>query len=205
MKRVLVFASGSATGGGSGFATMVKMSQGAEPVLDAEIVGVVSNHANGGVREKAEQYKIPFLHFAAPFTALKYQEVVKHFAADYVMLSGWLKLVKGLEMAKTINIHPGPLPLTQGLHGMQVHERVLQAFRAGELARSKLTMHFVDESYDTGPIIFEKPVNIFPDDTPEMLQQRVNALEHAYQSLVLNYVIHGRIVLKGREVLNLDG
>lgn len=203
--RILVFASGSATGGGSGFAKMVEQSRGEDPVLDAEIVGVVSNHGGGGVATKASSLRIPFGHWTGPSTAEGYQEWVKTFEADYVMLSGWLKKVSGLEMARTVNIHPGPLPLTRGLYGHHVHEAVLSAYQRGEVDRSAITMHFVDEEYDTGPVAFSAEVQILPEDTPEMLGARANACEHSWQSLILNLIVHGDIRLVGREVISSVG
>lgn len=199
--RILVFASGTATGGGSGFQKMVELSLGLHPVLDAKIVGVVSNHGGGGVAAKASNARIPFGHWKGPFTAEKYQSWVKMFEADYVMLSGWLKKVAGLDMARTVNIHPGPLPLTAGLYGHHVHERVMAAYRAGELTESAVTVHFVDAEYDAGPVASVIRVEILPSDTAETLGQRVNACEHAWQSELLNRIVHGEYRLEGRQVL----
>ncbi|MBP7061028.1 MAG: hypothetical protein KBA91_03575 [Candidatus Moranbacteria bacterium] len=203
--RILIFASGSATGGGSGFAKMVELSRGTDPVLDADIVGVVSNHGGGGVAVKASSLRVPFGHWTGPFTAEGYRQWVRAFEADYVMLSGWLKKVSGLEMSRTVNIHPGPLPLTRGLYGHHVHEAVLAAYLRGEIDTSAVTMHFVDEQYDTGPVAFTAEVMILPEDTAEMLGARVNACEHAWQSLVLNLIVHGDIRLVGREVISSVG
>lgn len=208
--RILVFASGSATGGGSGFAKMVEQSRGEDPVLDAEIVGVVSNHEHGGVHQKARALGINFgcwlkTAHTEVTDADQYQAWLSTFGADWVMLSGWLKKVSGLEMARTVNIHPGPLPLTRGLYGHHVHEAVLAAYQRGEVDRSAVTMHFVDEQYDTGPIAFSAEVEILPEDTPEMLGARVNACEHAWQSLVLNFIVHEDIRLVGREVISSVG
>lgn len=194
--RVLVFASGSATGGGSGFEKMVEATKGPNPILDAHIVGVVSNHGGGGVAAKASRHQIHFGHWTGPFNEKGYQRWAQTFDADYVMLSGWLKKVSGLDMHRTVNIHPGPLPLTRGLYGHGVHERVMTAFRDGEITRSAVTMHFVDTDYDTGPIAFVVRVQILPDDTVETLAARVNACEHAWQSRVLNDIVHRRIWLE---------
>lgn len=197
--RVLVFASGSLTGGGSGFAKMMEMRR--EGVLQADIVGVVSNHGGGGVAEKASRLHVPFGHWTGPFTAEGYLKWVQTFNADYVMLSGWLKKVSGLDMARTVNIHPGPLPLTAGLYGHHVHERVMAAYQAGEIEASAVNVHFVDEEYDTGPIAHTVKVQILPTDTPETLGARVNACEHVWQSHILNLIVHGTIRLEGRNVV----
>ncbi len=198
--RILVFASGSATGGGSGFAKMMEMRR--EGVLQADIVGVVSNHCGGGVAAQASHFRVPFGHWTGPFTVQGYQRWMETFEADYVMLSGWLKKVSGLEMARTVNIHPGPLPLTAGLYGHHVHERVMTAYHAGEIGASAVNIHFVDEEYDTGPIAYTVQVEILPTDTPETLGARVNACEHVWQSHILNRIVHGSIRLEGRSVLD---
>jgi phosphoribosylglycinamide formyltransferase-1 len=201
--NILVFASGTKTGGGSGFETMVRAARAQPPILDASICGVVTNHADGGVWRKAQAIGIPAEYWAGPYLAQGYQNLVKHFKADYVMLSGWLKLVSGLDPARTINIHPAPLPRFGGpkIYGHYAHETVLAAYRRGEITHSAVTMHFVDAVYDRGPIIFALPVPIEPDDTPETLAARVNRAEHIWQPRVLNYVVHGQVRLVGREVV----
>lgn len=195
--RILVFASGSKDGGGSGFQELVEFSRTTPAILDAEIVAVVSNHAQGGVAAKAEALGITFRHWAGPFTAEGYQALVAEFRVDYVMLSGWLKKVSGLVPAKTVNIHPGPLPKFggPGLYGHHVHEAVMEAFVRGEIKQSAVTMHFVDDQYDHGAIIVSFPVLIRENDDPDTLAARVNEKERAIQALVLNEVVHGRIWL----------
>ena len=154
--HILVFASGTATGGGSGFEAMVRASRAEPPILDAWIGGVVTSHADGGVWHKARALGIPPVYWAGPYTAPGYRNLVRYFAADYVMLSGWLKLAAGLDPARTINIHPGPLPRFGGpkLYGHFVHDAVLAAYHRGEITHSAVTMHFVDEAYDRGPVFF---------------------------------------------------
>ena len=119
------------------------------------------------------------------------------------MLSGWLKLVAGLDPAWTINIHPGPLPRFGGpkIYGHYVHEAVMAAYHRGEITHSAVTMHFVDEKYDRGPIFFALPIPIEPSDTPETLAAKVNRAEHEWQPRVLNYVVHGQVRLVGKEVV----
>jgi phosphoribosylglycinamide formyltransferase-1 len=201
--RVLVFASGDAKGGGSGFQEMVEFSRTDPPVLDAQIVGVVSNHPHGGVRQKADALQVPFEYWPGPFEAEGYRFYVQKYRADYVMCSGWLKFVRGLNPAKTVNIHPGPLPRFggPGMYGHHVHEAVIAAYRRGEIKQSAVTMHFVDEAaYDHGPIIFQMPVLIRPEDDAESLAKRVNEKERAWQSFILNLVVHGHISLKQNQV-----
>lgn len=200
---ILVFASGSKTGGGSGFETMVRAARARPPRLDAWICAVITNHFAGGVWQRANALGIPAEYWAGPYLAQGYRNFVRYFQADYIMLSGWLKLVAGLDPARTINIHPGPLPRFGGpqLYGHYVHEAVLAAYHRGEITHSAVTMHFVDERYDRGPIFFALPVPIEPDDTPESLAAKVNRAEHEWQPRVLNYVVQGQVRLVGQEVV----
>jgi phosphoribosylglycinamide formyltransferase-1 len=200
---ILVFASGTKTGGGSGFETLVTASRTGPPVLDTWICGVVTNHFDGGVWRRAQALGIPAAYWAGPYAAHGYRNFVRYFDADYVMLSGWLKLVSGLDPARTINIHPGPLPRFGGpnLYGHHVHEAVMAAYHRGEITHSAVTMHFVDEVYDRGPVFFALPVPIEPEDTPETLAARVNRGEHEWQPRVLNYMAHGQVRLAGRGVV----
>ncbi len=200
---VLVFASGDAKGGGSGFQELVEFSRTDPPVLDAQIAGVISNHEHGGVRKRADALHIPFECWPGPFDAEGYRSFVEKYGADFVMCSGWLKFVRGLDPARTVNIHPGPLPRFggPGMFGHHVHEAVMAAYRRGEIKQSAVTMHFVDENaYDHGPIIFQMPVLIRPDDDAGTLAKRVNEKERAWQSYILNLVVHRHIYLINGQV-----
>jgi len=199
---VLVFASGDEEGGGSGFQELVDFSRTNPPVLNAQIIGVISNHPNGGVRRRADALHIPFEYWSGPFDAKTYRTLVEKYQADFVMCSGWLKFVRGLDPAKTVNIHPGPLPRFggAGMYGHYVHEAVLAAYHRGEITQSAVTMHFVDDvAYDNGPIIFQMPVLIRPDDDAGTLAKRVNEKERAWQSYILNLVVHRHIYLSEGE------
>ncbi len=201
--RVFVFASGDEKGGGSGFQELVEFSRTNPPVLDAQIIGVVSNYETGGVRRRAEALHIPFDYWSGPFDAKGYETFVKKYQADFVMCSGWLKFVRGLDPAKTVNIHPGPLPRFGGpkMYGHYVHEAVMAAYHRGEITQSAVTMHFVDDiAYDNGPVIFQMPVLIRPDDDAETLAKRVNEKERAWQSYILNLIVHRYIHLHHGQV-----
>jgi phosphoribosylglycinamide formyltransferase-1 len=203
--NLLIFASGTKTGGGSGFEKLVEARNAG--ILKANLVGVVSNHENGGVAERAKRLGVPFIHFAGPFTAEEYQRIVSESGADFVALSGWLKLVSGLDPRTTFNIHPGPLPLFggAGMYGHHVHEAVMRAYQNGEVTHSAVSMHFVTERYDEGPLFFEAGVEILPTDTASTLGQRVNAKEHEWQAKITNKVIHGEIGWDGEHPDSLFG
>lgn len=197
-KRILIFASGDKSGGGSGFQEMVERSRTEPAILRAEIVAVVSNHENGGVRQKASKLGVHFIHFPGPFTPEEYKKIFLSSEADYVMCSGWLKPVKGLPEEKVINIHPGPLPRFggKGMYGHHVHEAVIEAYKRGEIKQSAVSLHFVNDEYDKGHGIVQIPVLIRPEDDAESLAARVLKVEHNYQSLILNEIIRSHIFLK---------
>lgn len=199
--RLIVFASGSKDGGGSGFRNLVLKSR--EGILNASIVGVVSNHLRGGVYRHAKDLDIPFCHMPKPYLAEYYKSYVVQLHAEWIALSGWLKLVSGLPVEKTFNIHPGPLPDFggPGLYGHFVHEAVLKACHEGKISHSAVTMHFVSEKYDRGPIFFRYPVQIKLNDTPDSLGQRVNQAEHEWQAWATNLVVNGQIRLENSQVI----
>lgn len=100
-------------------------------------------------------------------------EAIDNAAVDLVVLAGWLCLLKLSEKynGRVINIHPALLPDFggKGMFGRHVHEAVL---RAG-CRKSGCTIHFVDNTYDTGPIILQRTCDVVPGDTPETLAARV--------------------------------
>ena len=200
-KRVFVFAAGTKDGGGSGVLNLYDQAR-VTSGLNYEIIGVSSNHENGGVRRKAEG-RIPFRYFSSgTWSAEEYRSILNKFEPDLVALSGWLKPVRGIPAAMTINIHPGRLPAYGGkhMHGDAVHAAVLK----NKEKFTAVTMHFVpdydDVGYDRGPVFFEKLVPVLPDDTVETLRTRVNAVEHQWQPYLTHLVAHGYIALKEGQV-----
>ena len=223
LKKIIVFASGTKDGGGSGFENLVVASH--DGRLSGQIVAVVSNHENGGVRERADRLGVKFIYFPArkvvdgeiagpdSNTAENYRKLTED--ADLVCLSGWLKLVTGLDPRKTINIHPGPLPRFggAGMYGHHVHEAVMEAYRAGtpnavtgeKVTHSAVSMHFVTEKFDEGPLFFSQPVPILPDDTADTLAARVLEAEHKWQPLITDKVLRGEIFWDGQNPETLIG
>ncbi len=205
MPKLLIFATGTPEGGGSGFENLVTASR--DGRLTAEIVGVVCNFEHGGVREKADRLGIPFYCMAGPYNAGDYQALVVQTGAEFCALSGWLKLVKGLDPRTTFNIHPGPLPEFggSGLYGHFVHEAVMKAYKEGRVTHSAVSMHFVTPEFDEGPVFFSHPVEILPDDTADTLAKRVNEAEHRYQPEITNLVVNGQISWDGKDPVSLMG
>lgn len=200
MVRLGVLASGTKSGGGSGFENLV-LQQRAGQMPGVEIVAVGSNIYGGGVQKRANIFGIPFCCFERERpTADDYQNFVTSARLDFVALSGFLLSVKGLDPSRTINIHPGPLPDFggEGMYSHHVHEAVIAVFKAGKIYESAVSMHFVTPEYDKGPIFFRLPVPIYPGDTAETLGTRVNQCEHIWQPWATFLVCSGWIRWDGR-------
>jgi len=206
--KVVVFASGTKNGGGSGFENLFE-----SPDLDADIVAVISNHEHGGVRARAERLGVPFVYFPGPFTEEGYSGVLQKTGIDstelWVALSGWLKRTEGLDAAKTFNIHPALLSIQDrrfggaGLYGHHVHDAVKLALDAGEISESGVTMHFVTPVYDEGPIFFEYRIPLEKSMSADDIARAVNDAEHAWQPKITNLVVHGEIRWDGKDPSSL--
>lgn len=211
--RLLVLATGGKREdeGASGLQILYEATQTDPPMLDVKIVAAVSKYRGGGTETKSDRFGIIFEHMIPPFTAEKYQVLVKKYHADYVTCSGWVDYVRGLDPRITTNIHPGSTRVFGGLgyYGKKVHLAVIDAYKRGEVKQSAVTMHFVIEDpddgaegkkgYDRGPEFFVRPVLIRKDDTVDVLAKRVNTVEHAWQPFILNLVLQGKIVYRESE------
>ncbi len=198
--KLIVFASGKRSGGGSGFENLVRSEE-----LDTDIVAVVSNHERGGVHERAMRLRIPFIYFPGPYDAEHYKKIIADSGAEWVALSGWLRQVQGLDPKKTFNIHPALLSQLSGkfgghgMYGSHIHEAVKVAYDAGEIAESGFTMHFVTDEMDRGPAFFEKRVPLKQGMTAEEIAKAVNDAEHQWQPKITNMVVHREIRWDGRD------
>ncbi len=147
--------------------------------LDADIVRVVSSRADAYGVERARVAGLPVV--VVPKSSPHFSDAV--FAAvreanpDLVVMGGWLYLVRVPEdfRHRVLNIHPSLLPAFggKGMYGHHVHEAVL-AYGAKVTG---CTVHFADDTYDTGPIVVQKAVPVLDDDTADTLMARVYAAE----------------------------
>ena len=102
-------------------------------------------------------------------------EKIDSYNLDLIVLAGFLVVLPPELIAKyrnkIINVHPSLIPsfCGNGFYGLHVHEKALER----GVKFTGATVHFVDEGTDTGPIIYQKAVEVLPDDTPEILQKRV--------------------------------
>ena len=119
--------------------------------------------------------------------------------ADLVVLAGYLRKVGPRTLrafaGRLINTHPAPLPRFggKGMFGEHVHRAVLQA----GVATSAATVHLVDEEYDSGPVIAERPVPVLPSDDVATLRERVQAVERALLVSTISDLADGRVASGG--------
>src|SRR5690606_4308866 len=120
-----------------------------------------------------------------------YVPVFRDMSIDLIVLAGFLwKIPQALIDAfprKIINIHPALLPKYggKGMYGAFVHEAVIAA---GEV-QSGITIHYVDEHYDHGDIVFQTACPVVEGDTPEILAKRIHELEHAHYPRVIEELL----------------
>ncbi len=119
---------------------------------------------------------------------------------DYVVMAGFLKLapVPADFAGRVVNIHPALIPAFcgHGMYGNRVHQAVLDA----GVKVTGCTVHFVDNQYDCGPIIWQQPVPVFDDDTADTLGGRVFEAEKEAYPHVLKLLAAGRVKLDGRRM-----
>jgi len=153
--------------------------------LDAEVSLVISNNSHSGAVGRARSHRIPVAHLSSqthPDPAdldAAIEHALAASGADWVLLTGYMKKLgpRTLERFRNriLNTHPALLPKFggQGCYGRKVHAAVIAA---GE-HESGATVHLVDGEYDTGPILAQVRVPVRPDDTPEVLEERVKEAE----------------------------
>ena len=153
----------------------------------AEVVLVISDRESAPGLQRAARFGIPFqvLPCRGPKDAQAIFRSLEEAHVHLVLLAGFLRLlhVPSRWSRRVLNIHPSLIPkfCGQGYHGDRVHEAVLAA---GEKV-SGCTVHFVDNTYDHGPILLKEKVTIEPQDTVTSLADRVFGAEcHAYPKAV---------------------
>ena len=125
---------------------------------------------------------------------------------DYIVLAGYLSMIApALVRAfpdRIINIHPSLIPsfCGKGYYGLNVHRAAI----AYGVKVSGLTVHFVDEEYDSGAIILQRAVPVMDTDTPESLQARILEEEHRALPEAVRLLTTGKLVKEGRKVTVLQ-
>jgi phosphoribosylglycinamide formyltransferase-1 len=171
--------------------------------LNARPVVVISNNGAAGALDRATAAGIPAYHLGASNHPdpddldRAIADTLKRYAPDLVLLAGYMKRVGPRTLAafpgRVLNIHPALLPAHggAGMFGMNVHEAVIGA-RESETG---ITIHVVDEEYDSGRILAQRRVPVRSDDTAATLAGRMLPLEHELYVDTVARIISGEIGL----------
>ena len=176
------------------------------------VVLVVGNHADSPALARAHEMGLPVHVLPSPARdatpeveaayATRLRTLLDDAAADLICLAGYLRrLPPDIVHAyggRIMNTHPALLPAFggRGMYGAHVHQAALDY----GVKVSGCTVHFVDESYDTGPIILQSTVPVREDDTAEALAARVLVAEHEAYPRAVALFAQGRLRLEGRRV-----
>ena len=186
MKNIAIFASGN----GTNAERIILYFQHVENV---NVSIVLSNKPDAGVLDRARKLGVKTFVFDR-HTFRQTDEIItllQSHKIDLVVLAGFLWLVPQNILAayrdRIINIHPALLPKYggKGMYGHHVHEAVIQA---GE-EYSGITIHYVNEKYDKGQIIFQKTVDVSPEDTPESLAEKIHKLEYEHYPRIIGEML----------------
>ncbi len=186
-KNVAIFASGN----GSNAQNIV------EYFRDNKKVNVklfLTNKKDAYVIERAKKLNIPCIIFTGKDMreSRKVVNVLKDYSIDFIVLAGFLLRIPQnlLELFpnKIVNIHPALLPKYggKGMYGDFVHQAVKDA---GD-TKTGITIHYVNEYYDEGQIVFQKEVALSSDDTVESIAEKVHALEYSFFPKVIDDILH---------------
>lgn len=201
MKKIAVFASGS----GSDFQSVIDANE-RDPFCEISLL--VASKEGIYALERAKKHGIDTLvRRKKDFSSLEemYEDtakILKERGVDYIVLAGWLSMISENFVRafpdRIINIHPSLIPsfCGTGFYGINVHRAALEY----GVKLSGLTVHFVDEHYDSGAIILQRAVEVKEDDTPESLQARILEEEHKALPEAVRLLTQGRIIKNGRKV-----
>jgi phosphoribosylglycinamide formyltransferase-1 len=178
--------------------------------LNAQIVAVISSKRNAGGLERARRRGVPAL--AVPrnqypdsgnFNDAIHAELDRH-EVDLVACLGFLSPfeTRGKFDGRAINVHPALIPAFcgKGFYGQRVHEAVL----ASGATTTGATVHFVDDEYDSGPIILQEEVAVRADDTAARLAERVQAVERHLVPKAIQLFADNQLVIEAQKVRILD-
>ena len=176
MKKIIVFASGS----GSNAENIIKHFA---KTKIAKVVSVFTNNASAKVIERAKNHQIPVEIFSkTELLERNLLQKIQEIDPDLIVLAGFLLKFPDhiIEQYphKIINIHPALLPNYggKGMYGMHIHRAIVN----NKEKETGISIHYVNEHYDEGGIIFQKNVLLTEEDTPETVAEKIHELEQKY-------------------------
>ncbi|WP_348812306.1 phosphoribosylglycinamide formyltransferase [Flavobacterium maritimum] len=188
MKKIVVFASGS----GTNAENIIKYFAATKTGI---VTNVFTNNPNAKVIERAKNHQIPTEIFnKQDLFEGKVLQSVNEIQPDLIVLAGFLwKFPQNIIEAypdKVINIHPALLPKYggKGMYGMHIHKAVVE----NNEKETGITIHYVNENYDEGNIIFQQKVALTENDTPEDVAAKIHELEQKYFPEVIEKLLENR-------------
>ncbi|WP_286761714.1 phosphoribosylglycinamide formyltransferase [Salegentibacter sp. UBA1130] len=185
-KKIVVFASGS----GTNAENIIKFFQ-KQP--NTSVVAVFSNKKSAKVLKRAHDLNVKALHFDrdALYNSYDVLHILEDINPDLIVLAGFMwifpeDILKRFPN-KIVNIHPALLPKYggKGMYGMHVHEAIIQ----NKEKESGISIHYVNENYDEGEIIFQAKTDISEEDTPESLAEKIHKLEYKHFPEILQQLL----------------
>lgn len=188
MNKIAIFASGSGS-------NAENISAYFRNDKDVEITLIVSNKKDAFVHERAKKLGIESVTFPKNEfeTTDNVINLLKNKGIDFIVLAGFLlKVPQNILDAyphRIVNIHPALLPKFggRGMYGDNVHKAVVAA---GE-TESGITIHYINENYDEGDIIFQAKCEVLPGDTYEDVAKKVHTLEYTHFPVILENILKG--------------
>ena len=188
MIKIVIFASGS----GTNAENIIRYFQATK---SASVEAVFTNKADAQVIQRAEKYQVPSQVFTKnDLEAGKVLQEINAIQPDLIVLAGFLLKFPESIVAeypdKIINIHPALLPKYggKGMYGMHVHRAVVD----NKESKTGITIHYVNENYDEGNIIFQKEVTVLISDTPEVVAAKIHELEQDHFPVVIEKLLTNR-------------
>ncbi len=190
------------SGSGSNLQAIIDAAE--KPGYAAEIVVVISDRPDVKALDRASTAGIPTEVVAwsdfdsrDEFSSAVCDAAAQH-SAEALILAGFMRVLAPVAIDRfsnrIINIHPALLPSFPGAHA--VRESL-----AHGVVITGVTVHFVDEQVDHGPIIYQEAVPVLPDDDEATLHARIREVEHRVYPRVVNALARGRLVVDGRDVI----
>ncbi|WP_338841611.1 phosphoribosylglycinamide formyltransferase [Flavobacterium ginsenosidimutans] len=185
MKKIIVFASGS----GTNAENIIKYFEKTEI---AKVVSVFTNNASAKVIERAKNHQIPVEIFSkTELLERKVLQKVQEIDPDLIVLAGFLlkfpENIIELYPNKIINIHPALLPNYggKGMYGMHIHRAIVN----NKEKETGISIHYVNEHYDEGGIIFQANVALTEEDTPETVAEKIHELEQKHFPEIIHRIL----------------
>ena len=186
MKNIAIFASGS----GTNAENIIRYFKDSKL---AKVAVVITNKIEAGVVQRADALKVTTAYFQKDEwkTGESILELLRIEQVDFIVLAGFLLRIPDAILYaypnKIINIHPSLLPKYggKGMYGDRVHQAVVAA---GE-QQSGITIHYINERYDEGAVIFQATCPVEPTDTPETVAAKVHQLEYAHFPKIIEQLL----------------